>query len=438
MIAFAIMGLFALVALAMDGGHAFSDRRQAQNACDAAALAAALIFQNNASASVSEIENAALSRALSNGYPNLLPRSTVSIDGNGTPVVGMCPGNKNGKEFVVTIDSYVDTWFGPIIGVSQVHNRVTSTARSCEYHYEPFFSGNTIVSVGPAPAYTSFSAGGNTDVRLECDGSPAGGVFANGNVVKNGGSSDITAPSMTVVGTGATQFTSTDIDSVQTVPASSGYAYPGDIVKMMPPQPACDGTAHLSGGKWYPESGKDGSKIPVDWDGGQTYAAGVYCVESIGNNFSGTLIATEGSTFYINDPHFDLKLAGSGDGIQIVAPTTGDYAGYAIIMPFTCTGGVICDQNQLKANPPTQTVDACTSQSDKPRLDLRGNGSTGILGAIWAPSACLTLLGNSGTTNRGQIVGFSVETSGSSDLSICYKAPENPKEFYPPTLELIK
>jgi Flp pilus assembly protein TadG len=42
MIAFAAVGLFAFTALAIDGGAAFSKKRQAQNAADAASLAGAL------------------------------------------------------------------------------------------------------------------------------------------------------------------------------------------------------------------------------------------------------------------------------------------------------------------------------------------------------------------------------------------------------------
>src|SRR6266508_4711635 len=46
LVALAAIGLFAVTGLAIDGGAKFSDRRHAQNAADAAALAGALDWGN--------------------------------------------------------------------------------------------------------------------------------------------------------------------------------------------------------------------------------------------------------------------------------------------------------------------------------------------------------------------------------------------------------
>jgi len=439
LIVFTIMGVLTLVGLGMDGGQAFSDRRQAQNACDAAALAAALTYQNSLNPSTVnplDIVTNAKKKAEANGYPDALPRSTVEIDGNGTPVTGLCPGGKNGKEFTVTINSFIGTWFGGIIGVQQIHNQVTATARGCEYHYDPFFDGNTIVGLAPKPNSSFYSNGSAADIRTMCNGTASGGIFINGNATKSGNPNVVT-PSMTVVGTSDFTASVGGVQQVKTGQTSEAYAYPADILDLMPRTPACNGTAYLSGGKWYPESGKDGSKV-YDWNGNQTYAAGTYCVMSVGHPWKNALVANEGSTFFIMVPDLDMKLSGSGDALQIVAPSgSNEYAGYAIVMPLTCTGGVICDMAKLKANPPTQTVAPCVGNGT-PTVDLRGNGNSGITGAIWMPTACLTLLGNSGTQNRGQIVAYYVQAGGNSSFDVCYDAPGSPKEYYPPSLELVK
>jgi hypothetical protein len=451
LIVFAIIGLFGLVALAMDGGHAFADRRQAQNAVDNAALAAALAYQQKDTAAV--IQTKVLASTTSNGYPTGTDRCTVTFDPDGTLIPGICPDGSDAKEFQISILSNLDTWFGPIVGVKQVHNRVYATSRACAYHYEPFYDGNAVVSLAPGNEI-SFNASGHAKWNIACDDAVSGGIFANG-AANQSGSATVNSPSLTVVGDGASEFTTVE----HVVSGATPYAYPLDILAKMPRQPLCNGAAKLyPDGKYYPQlldgsyypdhvhggvldvgtnlTQKDGSVIPVKFNGGQTYTSGLYCVTQIGVNFSGTLVA-DSATFYILKPDFDLKLAGEGDGLAITAPTTGEYAHYAIILPLTC-GSQLCDINKLKATPPTQVVDPCTGPSDKPRLDLRGNGDTGITGAILAPSACITMYGNAISQNHGQLVGYTVDGGGTSNINVCFKAPENPQEYYPPILELVK
>lgn len=435
LIVFAMIAMFALVALAMDGGQALSDRRRAQNAADSAAMAAALSYQME-NGSTAHVQQKVLAVALENGYPNALPRSTVTVNANGTPVVGICPGNKNGKDFVVTIQSNLNTWFAAIFGVTQVHNTVTATARGCELNFRSFYDGNAIVSLAPVGT-VSFNASGNANWKIACDdGTVSGGIFANGDANRNG-SAVVTSPSLTVVGTGTSDFSSATIPQIQ---AGQPYAFPGDIVSKMPDPPACNGTAILKAdGKYYPEPGKDGSVIPVAINGDQTYTSGLYCVNAVSSPWHGTLTARD-ATFYINIPNFDLKFAGNGDGFDITAQQNGDYAGYAIILPLTCAGpnghDIICDLKKLKKG--EQTIAVCNGQNDTPRLDLRGNGTGGITGAILAPTACVTMYGNSAVTNHGQITGYVVDGGGTADINVCFKAAENPQELVPPTVQLLK
>src|SRR5512138_3705007 len=65
LIAFGAVALFGFTALAIDGSRVFSDRRNAQNAADTAALAAAL-----AKIRGDNYSDAAFNRAASNGYAN--------------------------------------------------------------------------------------------------------------------------------------------------------------------------------------------------------------------------------------------------------------------------------------------------------------------------------------------------------------------------------
>src|SRR5919205_1238235 len=75
-IALAVVGLFGFSALAIDGSRVFSDRRNAQNAADTAALSAAL-----AKIRAEDYVQAAELRAQDNGYVN---------DANSTVEVHLC------------------------------------------------------------------------------------------------------------------------------------------------------------------------------------------------------------------------------------------------------------------------------------------------------------------------------------------------------------
>jgi uncharacterized membrane protein len=73
-VALAIVGLVGIVALAVDGGNVFSDRRKAQNAVDAAALASAY-----ARIKGGDVIGAALESAAQNGYDNNGVTNIISV-----------------------------------------------------------------------------------------------------------------------------------------------------------------------------------------------------------------------------------------------------------------------------------------------------------------------------------------------------------------------
>src|SRR5437867_11210874 len=91
LIALAAIGLFAFGALAIDGSRVYSEKRQAQNAADAAALAGALAYSRGNS-----ITDAAQDRATSNGYDDINKNNvTITVD-DSTP--GVCQAHTVGKE----------------------------------------------------------------------------------------------------------------------------------------------------------------------------------------------------------------------------------------------------------------------------------------------------------------------------------------------------
>lgn len=403
LLALAATGLFAFAALAIDGSMAFSDKRHAQNAADTAVLNAALAYARD-----NDVAAAALTRATSNGYDGGA-MSDVIVKVVDSPS-SVCPASAGGKDITVDIVSTVNTAFARVIGISQVTNAVTATSRVCGSFTGPPFYGNAIVSL--APSGLGFDARGTPDFDIT-----GGGIFANSSshpAVTCGGKASVTAPSVTSVGstglgncyngptpvTGVTQLTSTD------------------YVAFFPRQPACNGTASISGNHYSPESGADGSKVELPISHGDyTFAPGLYCVTNISVNSHSSISGSE-VTFYVSSANFSLLFNGGGN-LTASAPTSGEYKGILMYLApqFDANGNLLNTQS----------------------IDMRGNGNGNLVGTFLAPSADVTMFGNSGTgAFNSQIIAYQVDSGGTADIKIVYQAKDNFQVIQPITLTLLQ
>ena len=417
------MVLFGFAALAIDGTMVFSDKRHAQNAADTAALAGALAYSrhdpsgddddddDDGGGAMNVIRTAARARATSNGYDNGTSND-VAVSAANVPS-GVCLSGV-GKDITVTITSYVDTTFARVIGRNQVTNTVVATTRVCGRYHGPLFPGNEIVSL--APDGVGYEGNGNADWTIE-----GGGIFANSSdwfaAHCQSNATSITVPSVTVVGdvdwgncdmniSGPTNTDATQL-------SYSAYS------SLFPPTPACDGAATNSGGQWHPQPGANGSRVGIV-SGGMDFAPGLYCItdDTVGP-YHGELTGS-GVTFYIMSSNFELKFNGAGNSFNASAPTSGDYAGVLIYMaPSLDANGNLLPSNQA--------------------LDLRGNGDEDIVGNIIAPSAFVTMFGNSGSgAMDSQIIAYRVDSGGTAEIHITYNANNNYKADVPCTLTLLQ
>ncbi len=410
-VALAAVMLFAFTALAIDGSRAFEDRRHAQNAADTAALAGALSYSR--STDVNTSTTAAQDRATSNGYTGT-GSNTVKVSVTDAPA-GACPIHLAGKDVKVDITSTINTSIARVIGKNTMTSTVTATARTCAPYYGPPFDGNAIVSL--APTGIGYNGSGTPDWNIQ-----GGGIFSNSADASSAickGSASISVPSVAVVGstnfncgkgpgtlnigpitTGAPQYTATDMAS------------------FFPRQPACNGTASVSGGQWHPQAGADGSR--VTWtDGGVTdFAEGLYCVTNSPGPFH-SQISGKWVTFYIMSPTFDMKLNGGGGFSNAFAPISGEYRGILIYMApqFDASGNLVQTQN----------------------LEVLGNGNANVVGTIFAPSANVTMLGNSGSSAyNSQIIAYRVDSGGGAKINIKYNPTRNYNVNLPIKLTLLK
>ncbi len=173
--AFAMMGLFAMVGLAVDGGMAFSDRRAAQNAADAAATAGAVAKIDGAiqsppltgSALTSYWKNAAWDSAFRNGYHDDIVNSEVYV--YGCDEADSSCGYYAGKpDYIqVIIETNVNTFFARVIGITQTHNRVEAIALADDDDSGPLYDGAGIISLSTqCESPDNFIVEGNSDVTV--------------------------------------------------------------------------------------------------------------------------------------------------------------------------------------------------------------------------------------------------------------------------------
>ncbi|MCJ7584745.1 MAG: pilus assembly protein TadG-related protein, partial [Anaerolineales bacterium] len=375
LIVLGIVGLVAITGLAIDAGHSFSDRRNAQNAADTASLAAALAKINN-----QNVTSAVFSRAASNGYTSDGIHDTVTV--NNPPTAG-CNGSNgpyagNSEYIQVIIHSNVDTFFAPIVGVDQLHNCVDAIARAKPAHTGEMFFGNAVVGLSPHGCDTVWAHGNQTTTTT------GGGIWDNSDAAscafRQNGSGYVVAPSVSVVG-GASY--SAGHVTPPPVTGAQQFPYPPEYIF---PTPTCSGAgsaiksgqnATLSPGSYssFPPSGLGGVK-------NFTLQSGIYCVGSewrVNGNETWT-----GQNVLIYMVSGGITWNGNAT-INLDAPDSGDYKGLLIYLPLT--------------NSSTVTIN--------------GNSGSHFTGTFLAPAAPISVLGT-GSANgfHSQVIGYTVELGG--------------------------
>jgi hypothetical protein len=399
-IAFALVALAGLIALVIDGGNAFLDRRNAQNAADSAALAAALARIRGGQ----NFTGVALKSAAENGYGNDGTTSVVTV--HVPPVSGPHTGD---VEYIqVVIVSHVKTYLASIVGWSEFTNEVQAVARSKPSELKQLLNGPALVSLAPKSncGTTERSFWVHGEITLEITG---GGVFVNSNnqncALVQEGSGKIHLENtyqFNVVGGASIQKAQflTPTVTVGNVPIS----YPPPFFM---PEVACaddeeatvsaNGTT-MSPGHWGEEA------FPPD--GVTSLEPGVYCLD-------GDFVVGPGRTLTATDVVFnvaqgEINFSGQAN-ISLGAPSSGDFFGLLLYMPIKNNSPVILDG---------------------------GMGST-LRGTILAPGAKITIIGSSPKHEyHSQIVGYTIEIQGQHKVDVIYKNSENFDSLSMPEVQL--
>ena len=400
MIVFSLIGLLGMSALAIDGGNAYVDRRKAESAASAAALSGA----------VTRIEggnwrSAALATAATNGYDNNGITNTVEL--NTPPISEPYTGNPEYIEVIIT--SYVDTYFGPVIGVPQVINRVKAISQSKPAVLGEMFDGYALVSLAPhsnCDLKRSFWIHSEATISLE-----GGGLFINSDnpdcafIQFGSGSVRIQDESpFTVVGGAQVQKPKL----ITPFPMDTGavpIAYPPAIQM---PQVGCGSaiatvdltTSTMTSGNW------DNGDFPPD--GITNLENGIYCIDGDFILEGGERLT--GRNVVILVKHGEIKINGGAE-IDLSAPRGGPLKGLLIYMPI----------------------------KNKGILAINGDEKSNLTGTILAPGADIRINGFSSKLGiHSQIIGYTIEVDGQSNVIIKYKDDQNYDAFKMPEVILVQ
>jgi len=455
LVAIAVLVLTAILALALDGGRIYLDRRQLQDAADAGALAAAEQLQVLPYPSYA----GAHAQALQFVVKNLPGTSTSGLTAPTTASWGplnigagyTVTMNATSITYQVTLQHSISTMIAPVHGFAPTMQlQVQATAENgtlpfalvlLQRSYSPNY--NNLVMNG-SPVTLVLNGGGGVADR--------GGVYSNasanigqGTVQFGSGSCPPDPP-----GTGNNgeiwTVTPTSLPVAQVIcPQSQGQARSTTQVLTDPgyPEPsaptfnASNGATVLNGPPNYLCPGHYGNKIQIQGGGTGILLPGVFHVDAGGVGVSGTL-----RTLTANDyPPIAASppSAAQTNGCTPPATLPSDTGVIIEITPANISGQTTCSQHQfsvaasatvslqpspkyynislyIEAMPGWQTT--CTAAPTGTNVvAILGNSDYSIYGSIYGPADNMQIAGGGSGWGVGQIVAWTIKINGVGNVN---------------------
>lgn len=419
----AIVGLFGFAALSIDGGMIFSDRRIAQNAADASALAGArkageLITSTSWSCPTSEAGNAAIASADSNDF-TITSDPDISQPAVTNGVTVDCHQAENYVDVIVEITTETPTAFAHFIFGGKLMSTVEAVARV--YGPAPVTGDQALLALDTdckKPLEGGIELSGS--FTLTVDG---GSIHSNCDLTTNGTKGNVDVISGTIT-YNKDYGVYSDNGKMNVSPGVQGSH---DVLDVSVPPPDCDifagspsdvsGSASLSPGKYNDISvTSKGDLLELD--------PGLYCIY-------GNFKATGGELI--------------GNGVTLYFPPsagTFDTQGN-ITVTLTAPQPPLCEYQ----SPP---VDGCPpaiggmliyyepgGHPSSPDIKLGGTSASNYEGMIFAPNTAVNVGGAedlNDITYGISIVAFHIDIFGNSNINITYDADLMP--HHPTNMQL--
>jgi hypothetical protein len=393
--ALCLVAMTGFAALALDAALLHNDRRAAQAAADAAAMAAAgNLFANYRTNAGTDPAGAAVNEALAaasaDGFNNDGTTNTVVV--NIPPLSGDHVGKVGYAEVIIT--QYQQRAFSAIWDSTAVAVRARAVGRG---QWVPSNDGIIVLDPTASGSLTDNGGGaGTTTGKIIVDSnSPTGAI------VTGGGS--LTAPEFDLSGTPGW---STSGGGTFTGPILSGQVPTPDPLAFLPePDPSTltvqsTNTVKLQNqGSLSLQPGVYQGGINVT-GGSLTLAPGIYYMQGGGFSFSGTGNLTASGVMIVNAPTKNSNsdtISITGSGVINLSPmTTGIYQGISLW------------QSRLSNN--TLTVSG------------GGSGST-LSGTFYAQHGLLKVSGGNGVGVGSQYISYDLTITGSAAMTVDYNPP---------------
>ena len=391
-IALALVGLIGIAGLVIDGGNAFQNRQQAQNAADAAALASAYARIQGGS-----VVDAAMAAAAANGFNNDGVQNIISL--YTPPKDGPHAGDIEYMQ--VIIRTTVTTYFMRVVGTDEIVNEVQAVARTKTPEIGPILNGHAVISLAPTSNCFNSAFWIHGEATLDISG---GGVFVNAEgdcaLVQQGNGSIRIAGDYGLNIVGAMNVQKKHLFTPETPTEGQPVPYPPPF--FMPDVKGCGGDAEVSEDGTTMSAGSWGDEFPPP--GVTILGSGVYCLNN-GMHITGHL---EGHNVLFFVKRGEVRFS-SGADILLDARNTGDNAGLLIYLPM----------------------------ENKSRVVLNGGAGSNIQGTILAPASRVLIKGlDSKTGFHSQIIGYTIEADGTSNVVIKFLPEQNYQTWTMPEIQL--
>lgn len=435
--ALALVGLLAFVALAIDIGRLYIERRNAQSAADSAAFAAAIVkIRKEDSLPLDQLKTAIANAAIAAAQNDGFPASTVTT--HYPPVRPGKPYDGDASYIQVIIQSSFNTFFVHIFGRTLIENTseaVVMADSNASYlgddliwaanatsgsalttnggTNEALFDGNVYVASSAADAFRTVGASGSMDVT---DGS----IFVHGGA--NTGTTSITpAPITGVPYKQYPEIPAPDCKDPSNFQAGHYFTYKGypDKPKSKDDTVIVDADTELQPGVYYNILAKSHTL---------TLYPGVYCILGNftvkGNIQNGGALDVYGNAIPENVAPYGVilvfthitdskgaKLGGGGildlggsANVYLTAPqpalpvapkTQPGYYLNSVNGTSVSYAGMLIYANPDDYSSPTGPL------SPSNTFQLNGNVNTKIVGTMYIPTADCSLQGNSGIASVG-------------------------------------
>jgi hypothetical protein len=461
LVAVAVLVLTAILALALDGGGIYLDKRQLQNAVDAAALAGAELLMA-VPPSYRNVHNQGIQNLVKNIPGTSISGTACSPSCPNQPTVGTPGGNGVGTislgagyfaelEVPTSYTYRVSLWHTHPVAVAPIHgfqSTITLAARATAQNANLPYA---VVLLQNKPAYAQWHdfqiSGTPGAVVLQGGGSPGddrGGIFSNASIDAGTGTPAISfSPSGNAGDLWAVNESGADQGGLNTAGRVAGQQTPGPVPQVgsnldFPGYPEAVapatsyGSTTVSSGTQVLCPGRYTSQLNVSSGATAILFPGVYHVN--GNvNVQGTLRTLTSSDLPITTCGQTLN-AGADLGVILeIQPDPGTTdcdlhvlsAASASTLTLTASPKYFNISVYIEPLPSWQTV--CSRAQLGSRVVRFSSGACySISGAIYGPADNMAMGGSGCGTGVGQVVAWTLQVNGSGTVNVTFDPTKVP------------